>query len=61
MSSWQVERQLELEEEALYEAYERGKITNEQLQKDLRELHREYRAAAEEAAFDAYERELSNW
>lgn len=53
--------QYEREEEALYDQYERGEITQKELQKELRELAYDYRAAAENSALDAYEAELDRW
>lgn len=53
--------QYEREEEALYEQYDRGEITNAELTRELNDLARDYRGAAREAALDAYERELENW
>jgi hypothetical protein len=54
-------RQLELEEDYLDEQYAAGTITSAEYAKELRELQRDYRAAAEEAAQDAYETELRYW
>ena len=51
----------EQEEDAIIEAYNRGEITNAQMQKELNELRRDIRAAAEEAAREAYDREMSRW
>ena len=54
-------KQLEIEEDALHQAYDRGEISLKELQKEIRELYRDYRAAAHEAAQDAYDREMDNW
>lgn len=51
----------EKEEEALFEKYERGELTNAELQLELRELRRDYASAAREAATEAYEREEQRW
>ena len=53
--------QYEREEKDLYMQYENGEISNVELNEALRELERDYRAAAEEAARDAYEAELHRW
>jgi len=55
------ESQYEREENEIYAAYERGEITNAQLQKELRELRLDYQSAAREAAQDAYDAELERW
>lgn len=54
-------KQYELEEEAIIEAANRGEITNAEATRQIQELHRDYRAEAQEAAREAYERELSKW
>lgn len=54
-------RQLEREEDAIFQDFEDGEISAEQREKELRELYLDYRVAAEEAARDAYERELDRW
>lgn len=51
----------EQEEQAIIEAYERGEITREEHDLELREMQRDYQAAAEEAAEDAYQDELQGW
>ena len=38
-----------------------GEISHKQAEYELRELRRDYRGAAEEAAEDAYRREMENW
>ena len=57
--------QLEHEEQALYDAYQTGEITRKQLNKQLDDLHRDWRAEAQEAADDAarqaYENEIERW
>lgn len=59
--SWQINRQFEREETAIQERYERGEITNAEMWEEQRQLQRDYRDAAEEAAREAYEREMDNW
>lgn len=53
--------QFDREEEEIQARYARGEITNAQMWEEVKELQREYRRAAEEAALDAYERERDNW
>ena len=53
--------QLEREEQDLDERYERGEISSEEYNRELKEMYRDYRAAAEERAQDAYQAELERW
>ncbi len=57
--------QYELEEQAIYDAYASGEITDAELNRQLRELQRdqqeEARGRAEEAAAEAYRNELERW
>lgn len=53
--------QFDREEAAIQEAYARGDIDNKEMWRQLRELQRDYRAAAEEAAEGAYRREMEEW
>lgn len=53
--------QYDREEQAIYDAYERGDITAKQMREELRELQRDWQGAAEEAAWDAYNAELDYW
>jgi predicted nucleic acid-binding Zn-ribbon protein len=53
--------QLEREEEALEDAYNNGEITVKEYNKQVQELQRDYRAAAQEAAQEAYENEMGRW
>jgi hypothetical protein len=53
--------QYEREEQAISDAYGRGDISNAEMRKQLRALQRDYRDAAQEAAREAYERELDRW
>ena len=59
--SWQVERQLEREEANLEQELEEGTITQKEYNDAMRELQRNYRAAAEESAQGAYEAEMERW
>lgn len=56
MSDW-----YEREENAIQEAYARGEISNAEMWRQMRELNRDYRDAAQEAGRDAYEQELERW
>lgn len=56
--SW---NQFDREEEAIEAAYSRGDIDMKERNRQLRELHRDYRAAAQESAQDAYDQELERW
>lgn len=51
----------EREEESIQRRYANGEITNAEMWAELRELQRDYRDSAREAAQGAYERELDNW
>ena len=53
--------QFEREEDAIEEAHSRGDIDLQERNRQLRELHRDYRAAAEESAQEAYNREMERW
>lgn len=55
------DKQFEREENDIWERAERGEITNAEAWKEQRELQRDYSAAAEESALNAYERELERW
>ena len=56
-SNSQFDRELDLLDEALAS----GHITVQQYSKQLRELQRDYQAAAEEAAQQAHDDELARW
>lgn len=56
-----IESQFDREEEAILQAEACGAITHNEALRELRDLRRDYQAAAEEAAQDAYERELASW
>lgn len=49
------------QEARLHDEWERGRITDAELREELKELQREFRAMAEEAAMDAYNREFERW
>ena len=49
---------LEREEDALTEEYNNGDMSLSEYNQAMQELHREYRAYAEEAAQEAYDREM---
>lgn len=53
--------QFEKEEQEIEDSYAVGEMTQEQYGWCLRELRREYQAAAEEAAHEAYQNELNCW
>lgn len=53
--------QFEKEEDALCEAYNRGEISTRQFDDAMRELRRDIQARAEEAAREAYDREMSRY
>lgn len=53
--------QYDREEDQLDRDLAAGLITPAQHREQMRELQRDYRGAAEEAAQNAYERELGNW
>ena len=56
-----IESQYEREERDIEERLARGEISIEDFNTELRELQRDYRAAAEESAYQAYQDELSRW
>ena len=53
--------QLEREEENLEQQLEGGEITQQEYNRELQELYRDYRNAAEEAAQNAYDDEIERW
>lgn len=53
--------QMEREEDAIHDAFDRGQITHAEMQSELRELQRDYQSLAREAAQDAYEDEMERW
>lgn len=53
--------QFEQEEESLQKQYESCQITLAEYRKELRELQRDYRAAADDAIREAGERERDRW
>ena len=56
-----IETQIEREEQAIEESYERGEISRKEMEAELRELQRDYQAAAETAAQEAYDAEYARW
>ncbi len=56
-----IKSQIEREEEALERELAEGNMTNAEYNKALRELYADYRAAAEDSAREAYDRELDRW
>ena len=56
-----IDSQFEAEEQDIEYRYNNGEIDLSQYNKEIRDLHREYRAMAEESASEAYENEMLNW
>jgi len=56
-----MDRQLEREEEALERELDEGTISVAEYNREMKELHRDYRYAAEEASQQAYENEMDRW
>lgn len=56
-----MERQIEHEEQDIEAAVNRGEMTRAEANRAIRELWRDYNAAAEEAAQDAYRNERDRW
>ncbi len=52
---------LEKEQELLEEQLQRGEITGEEYNREMREMEREYGAQAEERAQEAYDQEMERW
>lgn len=57
----EVSTQYEREEDQLITDLNEGRITRAEFNKEMQELQRAYQGAAEEAAQDAYEREMERW
>lgn len=57
----QMERACEREETAAGEDYAAGRIDAKEYNERIRDIQREYRAAADDAAQDAYESERDRW
>ena len=51
----------EREEEEIIRQAEDGEISQAECSRQLNELYRDYRAAAEEAAREAYDNEMNRW
>jgi len=56
-----MDRQMEREEQDIEARYEAGEISLKECQRELNELYRDYRAAAEERAQEAYDAEMERW
>jgi len=56
-----IETQFDREEQAIIDAEEQGTITRAEANEQMRDLQRDYREAAHEAAGEAYNRELERW
>jgi len=55
------DRQFEWEETQLEEDLRHGRITQEEYERDIKDLYDTYAACAREAAEDAYQQELDKW
>lgn len=53
--------QYEREEDHLVEQFNSGQITQKEYNEQMRDLQRDYRAQAQEAAQEAYDREMERW
>ena len=53
--------QLDREEDAIVEAFDNGEITYSEMTAELRDLRNAYMDMAEEAAAEAYDREMERW
>lgn len=53
--------QYEREYDHLVELVNSGQITQAEFNQHIRDLNRDYRESAQEAAQEAYDREMSNW
>lgn len=53
--------QFDREEQFLEDQLMNGEITQEEFNREIKELYREYREAAEDSASSAYDRELESW
>jgi hypothetical protein len=56
-----IDSQIEREEQYFIDQLNAGEITEFEFEQEMRELQRSYRAAAEEAAQNAYDAEMNNW
>ena len=61
VDSMSLYNEIELEENRLCERFNSGEISLDEFNREMRELQRDYRAAAEEAAQEAYDNEMRNW
>jgi len=53
--------ELDIEEQRLCDRLNAGEITNSEFNREMNELRRWWRGMAEEAAQEAYDREMDNW
>lgn len=53
--------QWEREERYLEEQYERGEISSQEFTRQMNDLWRDYRGAAQESAERAYDEEMNRW
>ena len=53
--------QFDSEEQEIERQYNDGEMSLKEYNKEMRELQREYRAYAEEAAQEAHDREMERW
>jgi hypothetical protein len=56
-----IDSQMEREEQDLCDRVNSGEISTTEYNQEMRDLQREYRGMAEEAAQDAYDNEMNNW
>lgn len=56
-----IETQIEREERDIEERYARGDISLNEYNEEMRDLQRTYSGEAQEAAQDAYDREMERW
>ena len=56
-----IDSEMEEQEQEICDRYNDGEITLSEYNKELTQLHREYRAMAEEACQGTYDKEARNW
>lgn len=56
-----IEDRMEREIEYIEEEYAAGRISNAEMHRQIRDVQRDYAAAAHEAAQEAYDAELERW
>lgn len=59
--AWQVDRQMEREEERLSQDYSDGTISREEYNEQMRQLQRDAREAYEQDMYEAQERVRDEW